>query len=414
MRKRCWRWLSPCLITGAALLSPNARGDELSLQATLDSRLSFNDNVDLVASNRRADSAIVLNPQLRLLNRQEAFDLAGNVGVTATEYASLSDHNRVDANGSLSAAWSGEQDQWGATLQSVRDTTLNSEVPATGIIMVRRSRTSTNFAPQWQRALDPTTKLGVNAQYTQVSYQKGSGLIDYTNSLLSTSLEKALTERTVVTGTLGGSQYRAADDRTKSSSLSYTLALQHRLTERLNLSLQAGQQQVTTTQRQNMPVCSIDATSLQCFLLYGTPYDSVVIVPVRTHQSVTSYGLSANQSFETGSLALSLSRSVNPTGTGSLVRTDGVSLNYRQEIFENFSFSGFASLIESRYLDNMGSGSRMTQFGTTLSWKLERNLDLGFSLQKTAQRPLAGGLPIEATQGSINLIYVFDPVARSH
>lgn len=416
-------------------LCGNARADEWALESSVDLQLRHTDNLDLRAGDSPiANTTASISPRASFFSRSEAREIKGSLGLSANAVSNDAATSTLDYSAAVQGTWRPDElNQLGLSTHLVRDSTQQSELAATGVVLARYQRTQLTLAPSWQRALDERTTLSVGYQGTSVRYEAEAGLADYTDQNLSLGLRRLVSERLSVSATATQRWFRAdpltqprtvsattlllaeTTNTTRTSGLS--LGIQFQASERLQLNADVGVQGWKTDQRQRLSTCvspflpgllfPIAACRETGFPLTSADSDA------ESSSRTSTYGADGSYRFETGDVSFALGRSATASGSGALLQTDRISGGLRGRWSDTLAYSVDTSAVRSRTPDGQGSESRYFRFSPALSWRIDPQISLDVGIATTRQRSGAGAPTARANEIFVSLSYRLDPLSIS-
>jgi hypothetical protein len=395
----------PALLAAALLGCTAARADQLEVDSAVAGRSYYTDNFNVQAANHEADTQLSLTPSLTLSSRTERREVTAGVSATVNRFLDHPEDNSVDHTINLSLKWSTELSQWTVSVANVRDSTLNSELVSTGVVLVRTQRAQTVVTAGWQRAVTEKAMVNAGLNLNQTRYQTAPGLSDYTDGAVSGGAVYTPIDRGTIGFVAGRREYRTDDGVTASSINSLSVNAQWQYSERLQLSIAAGRDRTHTEQKANALFCPV--AFIDCQL--EPALFQQVSVPIDSDTRDSTYSATANYLFATGSLTASLASGLSPSGTGSLLRSEQAGLNYRRRLSETLDWGFDAGWVSSRAADNSGVETRYLRLAPSLNWSIDPTLTLsaGYIYQDQVS---AGSPPARANSVFLNLSYGFRPI----
>jgi len=414
-----WRWLAALLIAqGNAALA-----DEWAIDASALAQTRFNDNYELSPAATRNGTAIEsLTPDVRFSSRSETRDVNADLSLTANRVDRRPDLNTVDYRLTTAGTWQRERSQWGLAAALNRDSTLQSELSQTGVVQARRQRSNLTLQPYTQYQLDERTSLTASLGGSRVHYANAdnTALVDYDDYSGSLGVNRKIDERTALGLQVSREDYRTVRTLTRSQVSGVTASLSRMVSERLRLGFDAGWQRTRTDRTVTNLVCVLGnqtfpiQSSLDLFLC-GLRSGTTQVVTQTLHipNSTPSFTASAAYTLPRGSLSVELGRRLNPSGTGSLLRTDRASLSWRHDWRETISQSVAASTLLSHYTDNAAADVRYTQFAADLGWQYQRDLKFSAGVTLTRQKSAGSNETLKGSEIYLLLNYNCDPLTLS-
>jgi hypothetical protein len=293
-----------------------------SLEAKTTSKTDLNDNYYLLPASDGLVFGNFSNLSVDLIHKSaiDRFDLMGDLGYQ-NYFGAVhpSSQNRFLPRIAAKYHLSGKTDtiDLGAGY-SFSD--LNTIDPLDPIGLNRNiTRHTISANASYSKTLTPTLTIGTSASLQDVIFSDvGVGANPYTSASLSSVLKYRLTKTTDFTTSLGG-QWQSIDDAQNSLNSSYFLRsdLTSQLQNNLSISIGGGPR-------------------------FGINYFDNVLVPLNPRMSSSSLGWLAdaklNYKFKEGSIAATVSRSVDPDVLGNLQSRNTFSLSASQAINEDSSF----------------------------------------------------------------------------
>lgn len=404
MPKHLRRLAAAGLVAAAA----GVQADEWVIDRSLASRLSYADNITMRSDEKLADSYLTVTPGLGFSSRTEARDIGLNLSVGGNWYRHRSEYNATDYSLRATSKWLAESNQWNLAASSVRDSTLQnesrqSELATTGVVTTRRQRTQDTIQGGWFRRLGDAWSANVGYIGNRVSYENGPGLVDYEDQTVSGGLSASLSERTALTLSLSSRDFNTLNNDTQTKVDAVSLGGNWQWSERLDFGLNVGRQ--WTENDQKYPgACVVVAFPLVYCYGAGTTH---------SESTSTTYSGNVDYQFDQGSFGASLSRGLNASGTGALLRTDSAGLGYSHRIDETLSFSLGAGQTRSRNIDNGDGENRYSTVSSSLNWQLEDRLQLGVGFTHAQQRAADRSASIRGNVLFVALTWNLAPLSRS-
>jgi len=415
-----------------ALVCPTAHADEWVINPAVDARLSYNDNINMAVNNPLTVTELSLSPSAKFSNSTESHDLAIEAGVSANRFPGHSEYNAVNHQFDLAAKWLGELNQFSFDASSLRDSTLDSELQSTAYVSVRRQRTQNRISSAWRRALDETTFASFGVNIARVRYEAGSTLADFNDNVANLSLREQVSPTFALTGAYSWHEYKTLDNYSSPYSMiagwdglyeveevvrfgntrtrvgTASLGGQWRWSERLVLDLEAGRFLYRNNQEQ---------IAGQCYWLLGaqlTGCTNPVTGINRLESTGSSYTASSDYQMERGAFGFSWSRSLTPSGTGNLLRTDSGTLNFshRPDDTQTLGLSGMYT--RSREVGDVGNvNARLASCSLSYTRRLDEWLQLSLGYTFARQQAIGQGEAARVNVVFANLKWDIAPLSRS-
>lgn len=273
-----------------------------SAQPWADARAEYSDNLQLRTGHTRGTAGGVINVGLLLKRADERGYLSLTPALRSSRYDS---REPLDSNDQiLTGAWSrrSEKGEWRLDGDWTRDTTLTSELEISGLIQTRKRRLRRNLSPSYSFALSPRSTIAADVAYTTVKYGDAAftGLVNYDYARADASLSYQWSEQSTVTGTIYGARLEAAQIGNRTDTGGTQLQLSTALTERWDGTFGVG-----------------------AYRNHGNSGGS--------NGNGGLIDLSLRRKDEKGEWRTGVNRSVDPSGTGVLVRRDQWNVGREQE-----------------------------------------------------------------------------------
>ena len=336
-------------------------------------REEYNDNILLTTLPHNAVWGTILTPSLTLSRSSEVSQTSASARLNFNRYAGESGLDRNDQYFALSSNYKTERDIWAGDASYTRDSTLTSELNQTGIVQARTQRNLLTLAPSWTRMLSERNSLKLGYEYDQASYDGSSvGLINYSNQSAQASWLYQLSESDLVNMTASYSRFQTADGNHKADTAGIQGGLTHSFSETLKGSVLMGLNRTHSIINSPAQVLVIGPFILH---LPAQTVSSTDVVPV--------LNATLEKQFETTTVNVSASRTLNPTGNGVLAETDRLGLGVSRKFSETLSGSVNGSAYRSRYIGNAAvasANSRYYELALNLNWHMNERwvLDSGY------------------------------------
>jgi hypothetical protein len=370
-RRAC---VSACLIMGA-LVAGGSRAAEWSMDSSVALRTEYNDNIEFTAAPHPAVWGVLLAPEIKFSGATERLNVTGGLRASVNRYYGESGLDSTDHAVSLRSSYKAERDVFGMDLDSVRDSTLVSELLETGVVQARRERNRFTAAPSWSHSLTEATALTASYNYTDVRYAdtRNTSLVDYRDQQATVGVLSNLSERDTL-AVIGYYDWYETNPKTfEAKTYGIQAKYDHAFSETLRGTLAAGVRNTKSTQSSNALVCSGP-------ILFGLCFGNLSRLTLVANDRSTGYTFlaSVDRKFETGLVSGQLSREIYPTGVGALVQTDRLGGTWQQQLSPTVDFFVDAGIYQSRYVGAFvnGSNSRYYRVEPRLTWKMTDNWTL--------------------------------------
>ena len=212
---------------------------ELTLTPMLDLTQEYNNNILFTEEDTVNDVETRIKPEFHAGVAQENYSLTGGGFLRVREYWDENDLDTVEYSIDLSTALQPiPRLEARASGSYLKDTTLESEIEATGLILSRMDRRRREASAGLGYLIDETSALNVDVSHLRVEYEDPS-LFAYTGNVFELGLVRSIKkERVAIMAMSYVSDYRFTPNRTRDYGL--TLGFRHQLTEPLALNVTGG------------------------------------------------------------------------------------------------------------------------------------------------------------------------------
>ena len=216
-----------------------ALGAELSVTPTLDLTQEYNDNILFSETNRLKDNVTQITPRLHAAIASETYSITGGGFVSAWEYWEETDLDTVDRSADLSITLKAAPRLDSRISGSyLKDTTLESEIEATGLVLSRTDRQRRSGAAGFSYSLDERTSADFDFTHTDLDYDDPN-LVGYTANVFGLKVPHATRdERGMITAAFYLADYRF--DPNEYEDYGVTLGYRYQFTEQSTIDLAGG------------------------------------------------------------------------------------------------------------------------------------------------------------------------------
>jgi hypothetical protein len=405
------RW-PVCVAVAASLGAPAVRADQWTLESSVQGGLEINDNVSLVPnpsgtaytlslSNTLAAARNVENASTRLDAVVSALDQRGGGATSRVDGRLAFSHALTLPRGSVSLGATAAQD-------------FNSDVLSADVTVGRGRRRSLGLTAGG--SYRPTERLSASVQGSLGSTGYGKDVTqasDYRNGSVNASASYLVSEIESVSLQASRSRYRTVSGSTRSTSDSLDLQYSRSLSERASASLSLGRYRDDTLNTVFGLACPLPVSfcssglvpyfvasrvvqtprrgvDLGASLSYQVDEVSALSLSAGRRKSAGSYSLQFN---ERDSLVVNAARQVGPSGVGTEVSSQTVSITGAFGLTPTLNAA--ASLAQSRASVDEGAGASrqpvQTALSVTLSKEFTRDASVQVGWRHTRAKELADG-----------------------
>ena len=396
------------------LVSLPSQAAEWSMEPSFRVKTEYNDNILLTPAPHPAVWGITVSPDVRFTGATERLSVTGGINLSFDRYF---DQPQLNANNHaliLRSSYRTERDLFGLNVDSVRDPTLVSELLETGAVVAYRQRNRLSVTPSWTRALTESTSVGVTYTYTAVRYgggpEFGVNLIDYHDQSAALGWQRALSERSVVTLTAYYDQYESDPATFRAETYGIQAGYTHRFSETLRGSFSVGGRRTQSTIASQALVC-------EGVVIAGLCFGTITVVPFTTKEKSSGYTLDAlvEKQLETSTFTGHLSRQLNPSGVGTLIETDRLSLGWSRDWSAALRTMVDAAAYQSRYVGSVraNSDTRYLRIEPRVSWRFAEGWELLAGYRYSWTRAQGTGVEADANVAYVSVSYAWPKLSMS-
>ena len=374
-------------------------------------RREYNDNINLTLQPHNSVNGSIITPRLDFGSRAEIWQVNGSAELSRRRYSGESGLDRDDNSFRLASQYATERDTWRLegtrTLDSVfSDTVTNADI---GAVQVQQKRESHGISPSWTRMLTETMNLQLAYQLNDVSYVNGQsvGLYDYRYIYTTARLTSYLSEQTQVFVTGGYSAFHVPATGFDSVSRILQIGMTRNFSETLQGSMQVGARRTESLTQGGKPIYD------PILLLFGIKYQTGVTTDVSSEETSATFNGSLEKKFEKSRVNLTMSRSLDPSGSGGQVEQDSLNFRLNRPLTSRFQLLFNAYALKSRTIEsNISSNDRRYYYVEPgASWQLSSEWGMNVAYRYTNLRRDYESK--DATSRSVYLTLAYSPLKMS-
>jgi len=320
---------------------------EWKIDPTIAFRAGYNDNIRLTIDDEVSSAEVRLSPSAVFSVATPTSGASGNLRFDFRRFEADSDLDDNNVRFVTSSYHRMERSELGLALDFIKDTTLDSQLVNTGLVLDRVDRRTINIGPSWTYNLDERTNARFGYTYRDVQYDDTdeTGYVDFHINSGEASLQRVLNERTVASITLSHSQSNNDND-VESKNTNLQGGGSYRFSETLSASLFVGLRHTKAdfSQSSLIPIFAGD-------IIIG-------FIPLNEDVSRSDWGStysgSLTKDFLRGRSGLSASRAISSDINGIPIEVDRLSWNNLYRFSETLS----AELNLSFYQSETGNDAR--------------------------------------------------------
>lgn len=370
MRRYAWTGAAAASLAGWCV---SAAAAQWQLQPFLDAGATSEDNIQLTPGPHETTSGYIAALRMDARRTTETSKAAFNGFVAHTAYGAGDIPDKTEEGLTLNAEQAtSERGKLGLDAEYRHDAVFETafvrrgtgdvrdvDVALTSNVQARRNYWV--FAPAWNWML--TENSGVRFAYrltdAKFSNDAGTGLIDYTENLLSAAYTRQLNPRDELSVTTNAVRYRPASGDNDANTLQLLVGFGRAFSETLRGQVSVG----------------------------GT-HTSTETSGGSDNASGLAFNATLRQSAETSTLEGVISRDVTPSGAGQAVRTDQFRLWWSRRLSERLEFVFDTQWIRTRALEGADTGvaRRYIELGPELRWQWLEDLYVVGSVHRRRQK----------------------------
>lgn len=310
---------------------------------SLSLREEFNDNI-LMERGHKPVWGSILSPKLRWGAATERLDVQTDLSARLARYRGVQGLNTNDVSLRVDTQYTLERGRWGFAGSSIRDSTRRSELQETGRVLQERRRSLRSADGFWEKRLTEQMSLRNQYQFSNIQYAgEGEGVFDYQIRMGSVDLTYALSERDSITSGFQVLRYRSAG--IQSLDMGLKVGLIHLFSKTLQTTVSIGGRQISSDSSLGGRENKADEQGM-----FGA--------------------FSMEKRFESALWQGGLDRSVNPSGSGSLLLVDHLFGRFRREISATVEVSLAAHAYNTRALRPGLPNRESRAFNVEPAWRL--------------------------------------------
>jgi hypothetical protein len=355
-------------LCGAVMLvSGNLRGEadaaEWSAAPSLSVKGLYNSNLLLFNGHNQVWGDWV-TPDLKFKGSTESLWVEGGAKAEFVHYYGDQDRALTNLYFPLKASYRSDRNTFGFDGGFTRDNTLQGELQRTGLVLAFTQRSLLTAAPSWKFGITERLSWQSGYQFMNAEYENGTqlGLVNYQVQAGSTGMTYNLSERDQVQLT---GEYTLVSTPSIDQTSNYYGAQgggTHDFGRELIGTISGGIRFVNSTR--------------------GSLTD---------HTTVWVYNGTLSKRFERTTIQIDVSRNINPSGFGRLLKTDRVSVSLSHNLTETLtaSLSGGLYFVGAVATQSSGGNFPQTKYATinpAISWKFSQwwTFDVGYTYAERA------------------------------
>jgi hypothetical protein len=358
---RSWRVIGALIMV--TTIGQSVARAEMSVAMEASMTVEYNDNIRLTPRDEQDAVGRYAAAGAEFAFSRPEREIRVNPSVRAQRYAGAQSLDDDDYFLDVAAEQQLERSTASMRGNFYRDTTLSSEIDASGLVEIGVQRERTGIKPAWALELTPESRLNLGVSHDKVAYDGNAAsatAVDYDFTSASLSYRRELGQGEELSATLSANRLEAPAISNRVEHQGVQMDYASALAERLYLSATLGVQRSR-------------------FELGSAPY---------TEDTGALFGFRLIGEWEYCSASAGLTRSIDPSGTGTMMQADNLTLSARTELHPGLVSS--LSLLVSDRSDLQGidpdADRRVEQLQFVLDRRLAERWALSASYRIVRQR----------------------------
>ena len=368
-----WRVLVVCIIL---LHAQAAYAKEYKLEADVDARAVYDDNIFLTNQLHDSTKGIIVTPALSGVITEENWESELRARLRINKYSDKS-LNSNDQFFDLTGRYTAERNIFSLNVKYNLESNISSTSTDFGIVGRRVNRKTQSIAPQYTRLLTERSSLMLSYTYTDVDFLEAdnTGFTHYITETGSGSLLYNLTERDELTISLTAVDYTSKNELVTYQLFVSRFGVDHKFSETLSMDFLAGVSRRNSTNLQT-----------QSFDFFEQPITVTQEIDAKNRGLVFDIGVT--QQLESGKIEGRIIRDNKTDSFGGLNEVNRFKINYVDEISELWRYQ-----INGRFEDvtSISSGTRTTDrriffFESVAYYSISKNWGMNASYRYVLRR----------------------------
>lgn len=298
----------------------NVLSSERLLDASINSRFVYDDNIFLTAAEHDPVTGVIITPSLSGIIKEENWQAKLNASLEINEYSDPS----IGTDGQffdLTGRYNVERSSFSLNINHDIDNNLNAESTDFGVAGRRVDRKTQSVTAGYNHLLSERLILALSYTYSDVDYLDAENT-NFTPSFTNTgfvSLQYELTEKDRLSLSGQAVDYERKDNLGEVQLFDLRFGFDHKFSEVLSTDFQIGASRRNSTNRQTLVLD-----------FFGRPILQPLEIDVKTRGLLLGAGLT--QLLERGQLEGRISRDNTTNSFGGLDEVDSFKLNYDEKL----------------------------------------------------------------------------------
>ncbi len=317
------RFNNSCVVLAGCLLlalASTAYSAERLLEADINTRIEYNDNVFLTAEPHAAVSGVIVTPSLSGIIKEQHWYAELNAKLIIQKFSDQA----IDGDDqffNLTAQYSAQRNVFSLNVSHDLDSNLSSTATDFGIVGRRVERKSQSITPKYTRLLTERLTLDLSYTYSDIDYLAvaNTAFTPYVSDTGSASLLYDLTEKIQLSFFLQAIDYSSKEEQLTYQLYSSHMGIEHKFSKSLSIDILLG---VSRRKASNLVAQSFDSS--------GQVVAQTQQVDFTDRGLLLDAGIS--QQRETGSIKGRFSRNNTTNSFGGLDQVDRIKVTYTDKI----------------------------------------------------------------------------------
>lgn len=369
---------------GSLTIPVAGRSAEWTAEPSVKLRREYNDNIRLSIFPQKSVNGSIITPALDLGVATPVWQIGFGAEATQRRYSGQEGLDRDDSLLRLSSLYRTERSTWQLGANRSRDSIVTNEQADsdTGAAQTQANRETETVSPSWTWMFSQRTQLQLAYQQTDVAYDDNSlrtGLYDYRYRVITTTLANQLSERDQVFISGGYSEYHVPLTGFDSETRNLQVGITKSFTESTKGTLQAGQRRTESFSKSGALVCS------RILPTVGGPIcinPTIVTQDTRTRSTGSVFSGNLESKSESSDWNLSLSRALNPSGSGGQEGQDTFRFQFNKRLTPRLGANVIGNALKVRAVEGNISNNDRKYYdlapGIYWQWSHEWNVGMSY------------------------------------
>ncbi len=233
-----------------------SQGAEWSFESSVGLQTQYNDNIQLTPNPHPTVWGMMLSPDVKFSGATETLTVTGGLNLSFNRYFDRPQLNIDNYDLSLRSSYKAERDALRLDIDSIRDSTLVTELATTGVVLAYAPRNWSKVSPSWSRDITEATAVNASYSYTNVNYAtSGTGLTGYKDQSAAVGIQAKLDEGKLLNLTAYYDRYETPPPQTRQNTYGVQAGYDHGFSETVHGNVFVGWRLTQTTVSSQALVC---------------------------------------------------------------------------------------------------------------------------------------------------------------